>query len=110
MRSKKITELTEETSPANDDLLVIYSVGGEETRKIKRSQFTSAGLTPLVATGAVDDINQVFSFIQKPTLININGALYPEATGVFSWTWNAGTLEATPALPVGVGGFIHGVV
>lgn len=110
MGSKKITELNESTSPANTDLLVIYDVAGQETKKIQVQNIPTAGLTPLPATGSVDDINQIFGFTRKPTFINVNGSLYPEATGAYAWTWNAGTSEATLAMPVGVGGFIQGVI
>lgn len=107
-RSKKITELNELTSPASDDLIPIYDVSAGETKKIKPQYLTSGGLTLLTATGVVDDTNQLFDFSQKPTLININGALYPEGVGAFAWSWSDPTV--TLAIAVGTGGFIEGVI
>lgn len=62
----------------------------------------------LPATGTVNGSNLEFTFSEEPLMININGALYPKETGVYNWTWSAGT--ATLAIAVGTGGFIHGVV
>lgn len=112
MRSKTITELNELVAPAAVDLLVIYDVSAGETKKIKASEFTSAGggYQKITATGIVDDSNVQFTFIQRPGAININGGLYGEGDGVFAWTWDEPTLTATLAIPVGTAGFIHGVL
>ena len=106
--SKKISELNELTTPASEDLLVIYDADEEETKKIQAGNLTLGGFTRLPATGTVDDANQVFSFSRKPTVININGGVYPEDTGPFAWSWSAPNV--TLAIPVGSGGFIEGLV
>lgn len=63
----------------------------------------------LDATGTIDDSNVEFTFTQEPSIININGALYPKETGIYNWTWDGGTLTATLAVAVGTGGFIVGI-
>jgi hypothetical protein len=111
MRSKTITELTEMTTPpAADDLLVIYDVSAQETKKIKPSNLGTGGFRKLVTASVIDDMNTEFVFTERPTELNINGGLYGEGDGVFAWTWSEIDLKATLAIPVGTAGFIHGVV
>ncbi len=67
---------------------------------------SGSSITPLTATGAVDDSNTAFTFTTKPSLVVVNGASYRENHG---WSWTAGTLTATLDAPVGVGGDIYGI-
>jgi hypothetical protein len=71
----------------------------------------AGAFTPLVATGAIDDSNVTFTYIQEPSAIVINGAAYLKTSqvgGVNAWTWN--NLTATYAFPVGSGGSTYGIV
>lgn len=109
-----------EYSTANFEEIIdyLYDQGVEVqpiSRVLARNDFhldTGGGgggspLDLLSPTGDVDDSNLEFTFSEEPLMININGALYPKETGIYNWTWSAGT--ATLAVPVGTGGFIVGV-
>ena len=54
-------------------------------------------------SGTIDNSNKVFTFLVKPTLVNVNGIFYREGKG---WSWTAGTLTVTLDNPVGTGGDI----
>ncbi len=54
--NKKISELTELTSPASDDYLAIVDTSAGETKKIKRSNLI-ATLSDLGITASTDDLN-----------------------------------------------------
>ena len=107
--SKKISELTELVSAADDDLIAIVDTSTGETKYIQKSNLvTGVAAERLIATGAINDSNKAFTFTKEPTYIVINGVMYPKATGVYNWSW--ATLTATLAVPVGTGGFIEGLV
>lgn len=66
---------------------------------------TSTSGTPFEPTsGTIDNSNVTFTFVTKPTLINVNGTFYREGKG---WSWLAGT--ATLDNPVGTGGDIFAI-
>ena len=110
--SKKISELTKLATAADGDLIPIVDTSEGETKYIEKSDLVpaSSGAERLTATGLVDDSNKTFTFEEEPTYIIINGVMYPKATSIFNWSWTAGTLTATLAVPVGAGGFIEGLV
>ena|SRR5579863_4701637 len=55
----------------------------------------------LTATGVVNGINTQFMFTSEPTYIVSDGAWYPmnDNNGNAQWSWSAGTLTATMAIP-----------
>ncbi len=66
---------------------------------------TGAGaFSILVATGAVDDSNTIFTFVSAPSIVVVNGASYVNGAGVTI----AGT-TATLDNPVGTGGNIYAI-
>jgi hypothetical protein len=77
------------------------------TNVIGQKVITATGSFGILdATGDIDDTNVDFTFISKPSLININGAFYREDHG---WAWDAPTLTATLDNPVGTDGDIYGI-
>jgi hypothetical protein len=70
------------------------------TKKWEPGTVSSSGFTLLPATGAIDDTNTDYTFTEKPTYIIQNSVWYRENLG---WTWNAGTLTATMAVPTQTG-------
>lgn len=94
----------DEDAPGNNK---VYGTDGSGNKGWKNDPAGGAGLQLLTATGTVDDSNTSFTFSEEPLMININGALYPKETGVYSWVWSADT--ATLAVPIGTGSFIVGV-
>lgn len=86
---------------------VKYSVGIQGAISIEVDN--SGALSPLTATGTIDDSNKAFTFASKPTVLVINGALYQQTGGAITWTWNSGTLTATLSIAVGTGGSIFGL-
>jgi hypothetical protein len=65
---------------------------------------SSQPLSILVATGAVDDSNKVFTFASTPSLVVVNGAPYRHGHGV-----TISSLTATLDNPVGTGGDIYAI-
>lgn len=64
----------------------------------------SASLTPLEATGTIDDSNVTFTFASEPTLVVVNGASYRDGKGC--------TISGTSVTldnPIGTGGDIYGL-
>lgn len=71
---------------------------------------TGGALTIINKTaGTIDDSNMVFTFPALPKVLVINGSEVLPTGGSITWTWNAGTLQATLSSPVGTGGSIFGM-
>ena len=75
------------TDPANP---IISSTGG-----------LGAPVEP--TSGTINNSNKDFTFLVKPTLVNVSGVSYREGKG---WSWTAETLTVTLDNPVGTGGDI----
>lgn len=65
-------------------------------RLLVDSSGSGGGFTLLPATGAINGVNQSFTFTEEPTYIVSDGLWYRENIG---WTWNAGILTATMVVP-----------
>lgn len=67
-----------------------------DTREITITASGGGGFSVLATTGNVDGNNAAFIFASQPSYIVSDGAWYRVNKG---WTWNAGALTATMAVP-----------
>ncbi len=91
-----------DTVKAGSGVSIITNSDGTKT-----ISFSSISSSVLIPTGVIDNSNTNFIFIQKPSIISVNGAFYREGKG---WSWDIPTLTATLDNPVGTGGDIYGII
>lgn len=67
----------------------------------------ASGIPIIPVSGTIDDSNVTFASVTEPTVLCINGPIYQQTGGAYTWTWVLGTITLNQA--VGTGGSIFGL-
>lgn len=97
---KGIAEMEERIFKAIRDKQVV--VGG-----ITTSTSTGGGFEIITVSGTIDNSNVTFSAATEPTALSINGPIYQQTGGAYTWTYVGTTITLNQ--PVGEGGTIFGI-
>ena len=104
----KIAFYTEQFDPSDvltpDEIIFIQNLYIRASGDADNIALIGGNTSILVATGAVDDSNLVFTFTSTPQLVVVNGVTYRNGHGVTIVTTTA-TLDD----PVGLGGDCYGL-
>lgn len=82
------------------------TLSGSGTAADPLKVISGGGLTEIVVSGTINDVNVTFTSVTQPNYLVINGSWFKPSGGSTTWTWITGTI--TLSTPVGTGGAIWG--